>query len=123
MSLDFYLMAAKESISRCECPTCGNEHLRHVQDQFYWRNITHNLGKMFDEAGVYDILWRGGGKRAGDVLPAMQAALEDMRARPEHYKQFDAPNGWGTYPDAVLFLEDVARACGDNPDAVVQCSV
>lgn len=35
----------------------GNDH---GESEVYWANITHNLGKMAREAGIYTALWRPG---------------------------------------------------------------
>jgi hypothetical protein len=110
VSLDFYLEVPG-------CPHCGANG-----GSVYQSNITHNLNSMFEEAGVYDILWRGDGLRAGDVLPRLDHALTLMKAEPEHFRKFDAPNGWGTYAHAVPWLEDIVDACRKHPAATIRCS-
>lgn len=122
MSLDLYLQSAVPTTKTCRCADCGNEHAVSEPEVYFDVSITHNLSAMFGHAGVYSILWRGGGLRAGDVLPKLEAALADMRARPEHFRTFDAPNGWGTYRDAVPWLARVVDACREYPDAVLRCS-
>ena len=106
MSLDVTLTAVR--------PTC-------VHDD----NITHNLGKMADEAGIYKHVWRPeeiGVKLAYDLIEPLERAITDMKARPAHYKQFDAPNGWGTYDDFLPWLERYLKACKENPDADIEVS-
>ena len=86
-------------------------------------NITHNLNKMAEEAGVYGALWRpeeNGYVYAQDIIEVLQKGIEDLKARPEHYKQFDSPNGWGTYPYFVEFCEKVLQGCIEFPDAVIE---
>lgn len=106
MSLDVYLTATR--------PT-----------EVYWANITHNLNKMAMEAGIYEALWRPeelGIRHAGPLIDLLSEGLEKLKADPEHYKQFDAPNGWGTYEHFVPFVENYLNACRENPDAEVNVS-
>jgi hypothetical protein len=102
MSLDFYLKKVKE--------TC-------VFDS----NITHNLGPMANEAGIYTALWRPEEVKdnvvAADLIPILETGLAELKADPAHFKTFDSPNGWGKYEHFVPFVEEVLQACRDNPDA------
>lgn len=88
-------------------------------------NITHNLGQMAEEAGIYDILWHPekGVSTAKDMIEPLQKGIADMRARPEHYKQFDSPNGWGKYDDFLPWVDRVLKCCQANPDAKVSASM
>jgi hypothetical protein len=106
----------------CACPHCGHSHTRKDRATYFWINITHNLNKMFEAAGLYEILWHGTGLRAGDVLSKLEIGLADMRARPEFYEQFNAENGWGLYKHAVPWLKKVIEACRTYLDAVLECS-
>jgi hypothetical protein len=106
MSLDAYLTAIR--------PTT-----------IYSSNITHNLGKMAAEAGIYDCLWRPetiGISKAEQLIEPLERGLAELTARPDHYKQFDAANGWGIYPHFVEFVEKYLEACKENPDATVEAS-
>jgi hypothetical protein len=92
----------------------------------YSSNITHNLGKMAAEAGIYDCLWRPetiGISKAEQLIEPLEKGLAELTARPDYYKQFDAANGWGIYPDFVEFVEKYLEACRENPDATVEVSV
>ena len=85
-------------------------------------NITHNLGKMADEAGIYDVLWHpeeNDIKTAEQLIEPLRMAIENMEATPERYKQFDASNGWGTYEQFLPQLKELLDACKKNPDATV----
>lgn len=93
--------------------------------QIYWQNITHNLADMAKEAEVYGALWRpdeNGFKLARDIIPVLERGLADLRARPDHYRQFDSPNGWGRYENFVPFVEGVLEACRENPGATIEVS-
>jgi hypothetical protein len=106
MSLDFSLVAVRPVV-------------------IFDTNITHNLGAMAAEAGIYDCLWRPdehGFEYARDIIPTLHRGLADLKENPEHYKKFDASNGWGIYEHFVPFVEQVLQACEENPDAKIEVS-
>ncbi len=144
MSLDVYL-EGKPYETKCYCTDCGNEHAKTVSEEFYSANITHNLWAMADKAGIYDALWRpyklhkdydvteGDSKSeyefeanhivcAKDISEVIEKGLNDMKSRPEYYKQFDASNGWGTYKDFIPWIEKYLNACKEYPDSIVRVS-
>lgn len=85
-------------------------------------NITHNLSKMWDWAGCGDALYDSYDKRASDILPALEKALAKLKAEPNVGRKYDAPNGWGTYEQAVPWLEGVIEACRKHPATVIGIS-
>jgi hypothetical protein len=122
----------------------GGKTLKEKKENVYYVNITHNLGDMAKEAGIYEALWRpymlkesyvpiedyheelkyedSVEVRAYEIIPIIEKGLEDMKARPEHYKTFDSPNGWGTYVHFVPFIEEYLSACKEFPQAIVSVS-
>lgn len=89
----------------------------------YSGNVTHNLGKMAAEAGIYKPLWRPdelGITKAEQLIAPLQAGLARLKADPEQFKAFNLPNGWGTYDGFVKFVEEYLNACGENPEASVR---
>ena len=113
MSLDFYL--------EMELDTGAPEP---YEVQLYSGNITHNLNTMAEEAGIYKCLWRPNelweNPTADKLIPHLEAGLLKLKSHPEHYKQFDASNGWGTYKDFVPFVEEILDACKEHPKANVK---
>ncbi len=112
MSLDFSLVSAETSTRE------------NVPETLFKRNITHNLGGMAEAAGVYKVLWRPeetSDKQvlARDITPILEAGLTDLLARPQHFKQYNASNGWGSYDHFVLFVGSVLNACQSYTDALV----
>ena len=86
-------------------------------------NITHNLGKMAEEAGLYEALWRPeeiGVTLAGYLVAQLSAGLSALKADPEKYKRFNPENGWGNYEGLVKFVEEYLDACENSPDATVR---
>jgi len=85
-------------------------------------NITHNLNKMADEAGIYRHLWRPDEiniKTAAELIEPLKAGLQKMKDNPGYFKQFEAENRWGTYNDFISWIEKYIEACEENPDAEV----
>ncbi len=115
------------------------------REEVYSTNITHNLGKMADEAGIYEALWRpyqlkpgydipednyvaeyeyeeSNPVRAHEIIEIVEKGLEDMKVRPKHYEKFNSPNGWGMYQHFVPFVENYLKALKEFPEAQVVCS-
>lgn len=119
MSLDVYLNR-KRYLSYDKGKTYTED-----TEQVYWANITHNLGEMADAAGIYQALWRPeeiNAKEAKDIIPIVEKGLADLKARPKHFGQFNASNGWGLYEHFVPFVEKYLEACKEYPDAVIKVS-
>jgi len=121
----------------------GGKTLEEKQEDVYSANITHNLGKMAGEAGLYEALWRphrlkegydipegdhdaeykfeeANPVKAHEIIPIIEKGLEDMKARPKHYEKFNSPNGWGMYEHFVPFVEKYLKALKEFPDADVE---
>lgn len=93
--------------------------------EVYTANITHNLNKMAEAAGIYKHLWRPdeiGITKAAQLIEPLTVGLADLKARPEFFATFDAENGWGKYPGLVRFVEAYLAACIADPDADVEVS-
>jgi hypothetical protein len=114
MSLDLYINRSTK------CPKCSE--VISLEDEAFWRNITHNVNGMWRKAGVYEALYESEGKRSGDYLETLEAGLTDMLERFETYKAMDAPNGWGKAEHACAFLWAVIQAVRENPDGVFHVS-
>lgn len=110
----------------------------------YTSNITHNLGKMAAEAGLYEALWRpyqlkpgynipeddhdaeyeyeeANPVRAHEIIDIIEKGLEDMKARPKHYEKFNSSNGWGMYHNFVPWIEEYLKALKEFPETQVVC--
>ena len=139
MSLDVYLNR-KIYLSYDKGTTYEEQH-----EQLYWANITHNLGEMADKAGIYEALWRpyflhpdcpkefanydeeyafeeAHPMLSKDIIQTLEKGYEDMKSRPEYYKQFDAKNGWGLYIHFLPWVEKYLEACKSYPDAEISTS-
>jgi hypothetical protein len=103
MSLDVYLKEMREV-------------------SIYDANITHNLGKMAKEAGIYMALWRPdeiGIAKAADLIEPLAEGLRKLVSDPDRFKAFNPENGWGSYDSLVKFVREYLDACIENPNAKV----
>ncbi len=94
-------------------------------DEVYSRNITHNLTQMANVAGLYYPLWRPeeiGITKAEQLIGPLLEGLGQLRRSPEHFKQFNPSNGWGSYEGLVEFVEEYLKACKEYPEANVRVS-
>ena len=94
-------------------------------DELFWRNITHNLNTMADKAGIYQALWRPEElkiNKACELSPLLRQGLAMLEADPQHYRQWDAPNGWGRYEHLVEFVRQYLAACEESPAAMIRVS-
>lgn len=124
MSLDVYL-EGKTSQVPCECTNCWNQHTREETEQLFWQNITHNLGQMAGEAGIYQACWRPeeiGITKAAQLIPLLEEGLAKLRADPAKYEAFNSSNGWGLYEHFVPWVAKYLNACKEYPDATVRVS-
>jgi len=124
MSLDVYLIGPKTT-TLCVCPNCDHRHERETSGCYFDANITHNLGAMANEAGLYKLLWRPeelGIERASQLISPLRDGLARLRARPAFYRTFEPENEWGTYDDFLPWIEKYIQACEEYPDARIEVS-
>ena len=132
----------------------GGVTLIEKEEDLYSSNITHNLGKMADKAGIYEALWRphllhstcteemkedfASDERdrwqreyvfedsvkmyARDIIPILDKGLKKLKAKPEYYKKFNSPNGWGMYEHFVPFVEKYLESCKEFPESRISVS-
>jgi hypothetical protein len=81
MSLDIYLRTPRT------CPNCG--HRLGEGAVLHEQNITHNLGGMASEAGIYGFLWRpeeNGITTASQLIEPLERAITEMEADPPRFQ-------------------------------------
>lgn len=99
----------------------GGNDLHEIQ--LFDANITHNLGKMADAAGLYDALWcPDESGHAGDILPALVKGYSELKNNPQKYNEFNSSNGWGTYDGLLSFVWRYKTACEKHPLACIWIS-
>ena len=108
MSLDF-------SIEKT-CSCCG-----HTEYESF--NITHNLGPMAEEAGVYKCLWRpeeNGYETAIQIVPLLTDGIKAMLDDPEKFKMLNPSNGWGDYNGLMVAVGKILLECKKNPTYLIK---
>jgi hypothetical protein len=93
--------------------------------ELYSRNITHNLGKMAREAGIYMILWRPDEieiTHAAQIIEPLEKGLAMLVTQKAKMEKFNSPNGWGMWEHFVPFCADYLQACRDHPSAKIRIS-
>jgi len=113
MSLDFYIYRSGKYDDNGEVFTCN----------LFQSNITHNLGKMAEAAGIYGALWRpeeNGFVYARDVITVLADGLAELRANPTKYEAFNSENGWGLYKHFVPFVQEILTECINYPNARIR---
>lgn len=99
--------------------------LEEKEECVYESNITHNLTKMADKAGIYYALWRPEEiekSKAKDIIELLERGLNDLKSRPKYFERFNSPNGWGMYEHFVPFVEKYLEACKQFPESVIYIS-
>lgn len=77
---------------------------------------------MAEVAGIYQHLWRPdelGLTRAHQLIDALQAGLDLMKADPARFEALNPENNWGSYKGFVPWVEQYLAACRQYPDAFV----
>jgi hypothetical protein len=94
-------------------------------DDVYSANITHNLGKMAEEAGIYECLWRPeevGITQAKQLIEPLTHGLRALKNDPDRFMPLNPPNGWGDYAGLTSFVSKYLLACMKYPEATVDVS-
>lgn len=97
----------------------------HCDHDVYDANITHNLTRMADAAGLYGPVWRpeeNGITTAADLIPLLSDGIARMVADPAKYREYNPSNGWGSYEGFVRWLRDLLVACREHPKLSVRAS-
>ena len=102
----------------------GGDTLRSVI--LFDANITHNLGKMADAAGLYPCLWRPhscGHTLAKDIIPELTRGYNKLKDNPLEFKEYDNPCGWGTYDTFLPWVREYLDACNEHPLASIDVDI
>lgn len=94
-------------------------------DEVWWRNITHNLTTMAEEAGLYGVMWRpdeNGIDTARQMIEPLTNGLRDLSTDPERFRTHNPSNGWGSYERLMDFVGEYLLECIKNPNARVSVS-
>jgi hypothetical protein len=93
--------------------------------EVYSANITHNLSRMAEAAGLETPMWYPGDlgiKTAVELIIPLSAGLGLLESNRERFEQFNPTNEWGDYDGLVRFVRNYLAACNRYPTAVVSVS-
>jgi hypothetical protein len=108
MSLDVYLYEQTSDIPEEQCISCIAEEEDHShKNTLYWRNLTHNLGRMAAEAGIYEACWR-----PEELMNKTLAG--EIRVLEEEYFKAQSPATRPSYDRAQELREQLPRARARN---------
>lgn len=135
-------MSLDVSLNRIKYVSYDMETFAPENEQLFSANITHNLGKMADKAGIYDALWRPYRLHkdykhfdiddeeyefeqsvtiyAKDIVDIVEKGLKKIKNKPEYYAKFNSPNGWGTYENFVPWIERYLEALKEYPESKIE---
>lgn len=88
----------------------------------YSANITHNLSKMAQEAGICQALWMPeeiGITHAEQLIAPLCDGLALLNSDPARFRRLNPENGWGTYEGLAEFVAAYLAACEKWPMAEV----
>lgn len=85
-------------------------------------NFTHNVTGMWSLIGVYDALYMSNGDVAGKHIEALERGVKFMLDHPDECRKHNAPNGWGTYEQALPWLQEVLDGFRKHPKATIRIS-
>lgn len=117
MSLDIYLKVK-----------LFDQHGRYFDDKVVFdANITHNLGKMAQMAGLYTIMWRPEEwdtsiDEARDLVRPLTRGIQNLVDRQDEMMEFNPENGWGNYDNLLDTACDYLIACLRYPRAEIGIS-
>lgn len=92
-------------------------------EEVFSLNITHNLGAMAREAGLYQCLWRPeeqGWRTACNLTAPMAEGLRVLVTNRAEMEKHSPENGWGEWVNLVEFASLYLDACHRWPDAEVR---
>jgi len=120
MSLDLYLY--------CDVDGGGPDGVE--RHEFFSWNVTHNLGKMANAAGIYQPLWHpeeNGIETAQQLIEPLRIGIAKLIRAPQRYKKFEPPlvdgKRYGSYDNFIPHLQELLEACERYPKAKVYASI
>lgn len=104
---------------------CGHAHQCAEMREVFSSNITHNLTKMAEAAGIYEYVWRPdevGITKAHQLIEPLRRGIDTLRSDESRFRALEPTNKWGTYDSFIPWLAEYVEACLAWPDADVSVS-
>lgn len=89
--------------------------LRNKQRTYYnyEGNITNNVCKMLEVAFEENHLKKWNDLSCDKFYKDLEKGYIDMKENPKKYKEYDSPNGWGTYETTLYSIEKLYKAINE----------
>ena len=74
-------------------------------------------------SGLYTVLWHPeelGITIASEAIIPLTEGLKMLKENPDFFKQFNPPNGYGSYENFVKTLEELLEECYVHPDGLLK---
>lgn len=85
-------------------------------------NYTSNVSGMWRKALGGISLREFHHVNAAEAAPKLAAAVTEMEADPDAYREMEPSNGWGDYEGALAYLRRLAEACAKHPKCKIEVS-
>lgn len=72
-------------------------------------NITWNVGRIIRKSTGLEWKNEQNNGFCVDVMPKIQAGLDNLRLLPQCYRMYEPHNGWGTVEGTIRFFEQILR--------------
>lgn len=82
-------------------------------------NITWNVHELILKSSGWDILNNKNNGKAEDIGKMIEKGIMELESNHEHYKKYEAKNGWGTIEDTLRFYKNLLEECKEFPFAYV----
>lgn len=85
-------------------------------------NITWNVREMIVKSTGLPWNNEANNGLCKDVIPFIENGYRELSQHPKKYRQYEAPNGWGTVESTARFFKNIIEAwerfCKYNPELV-----
>lgn len=91
---------------------------RVISGDVYSESISANLTAIAVAVGIERHLWSPasvGITRADEMVPALTEAIAKLKADPDQFFKYDAPQRWGIYEQFLAYLERYLAQCKRYP--------
>lgn len=123
MGLAVYLEDDKPITVENTCYACGHVTTEKILKEYFSNRITHNLARMANECGLYEVIWRpekNDIQTAKQLIPFLKEGLKVLQEDEEKLFHLEPENGWGSYEYLVRFVEQYLDACERFPNSTVR---
>lgn len=73
-------------------------------------NITWNVKELIKQSSGWEIFNEQSNGLIKDITVLVDNGLQRLISNPNKYKQYEAPNGWGTVEGVIRFYSDILEA-------------